>query len=107
MAVKTNIVIDQGTDFNSSFTFTDESDEPIDFSIYTANSQLRKTYTSSTSYTFQTSLTNNGIIILSMNAATTSNLSPGRYVYDLEVEASGVRSRLVEGIVTVTPQVTR
>lgn len=107
MAVKTNIVIDQGTDFNSSFTFTDESDEPIDFSIYTANSQLRKTYTSSTSYTFQTSLTNNGIIILSMNAATTSNLSPGRYVYDLEVEASGVRSRLVEGVVTVTPQVTR
>ena len=107
MAVKTNIVIDQGTDFNSSFTFTDESDEPIDFSIYTANSQLRKTYTSSTSYTFQTSLTNNGIIILSMNAATTSNLSLGRYVYDLEVEASGVRSRLVEGVVTVTPQVTR
>lgn len=107
MAVKTNIVIDQGTDFNSSFTFTDESDEPIDFSIYTANSQLRKTYTSSTSYTFQTSLTNSGIITLSMNAATTSNLSPGRYVYDLEVEASGVRSRLVEGVVTVTPQVTR
>jgi hypothetical protein len=107
MAVKTNIVIDQGTDFNSSFTFTDESDEPIDFSIYTANSQLRKTYTSSISYTFQTSLTNNGIIILSMNAATTSNLSPGRYVYDLEVEAAGVRSRLVEGVVTVTPQVTR
>ena len=107
MAVKTNIVIDQGTDFNSSFTFTDESDEPIDFSIYTANSQLRKTYTSSTSYTFQTSLTNSGIITLSMNAATTANLSPGRYVYDLEVEASGVRSRLVEGVVTVTPQVTR
>jgi hypothetical protein len=107
MAAKTNIVIDQGTDFNSSFTFTDEADDPIDFSIYTANSQLRKTYTSSTSYTFQTSLANNGIITLSMNAATTSNLSPGRYVYDLEVEASGVRSRLVEGVVTVTPQVTR
>ena len=84
-----------------------KADDPIDFSIYTANSQLRKTYTSSTSYTFQTSLANNGIITLSMNAATTANLSPGRYVYDLEVEASGVRSRLVEGVVTVTPQVTR
>jgi len=107
MAAKTNIVIDQGTDFNSSFTFTDEADDPIDFSIYTANSQLRKTYSSTTAYSFQTSLANNGIITLSMNAATTANLSPGRYVYDLEVEASGVRSRLVEGVVTVTPQVTR
>lgn len=107
MAVKTNIVIDQGTDFNSSFTFTDESDEPIDFTTYTANSQMRKSYTSSTAYTFNLNMTNNGIITLSMNAATTSSLSAGRYVYDLEVESSGVRSRLVEGIVTVTPQVTR
>jgi len=107
MAVKTNLVIDQGADFNSSFTFTDESDEPIDFTAFTANSQIRKTYTSSTAYNFQISLTNNGIITLSMNSATTSNLSAGRYVYDLEVESSGVRSRLVEGTVIVTPQVTR
>lgn len=106
MAVKTNIVIDQGADFNSSFIFTDELDEPIDFTTYTANSQIRKTYTSSTAYNFEINLANNGVITLSMNAATTANLSPGRYVYDLEVENSGNRSRLVEGIVSVTPQVT-
>jgi len=107
MAVKTNLVIDQGADFNSSFTFTDESDEPIDFTSYTANAQIRKTYSSSTAYNFQISLANNGTITLAMNSASTSSLSAGRYVYDLEVEYSGIRSRLVEGTITVTPQVTR
>jgi len=107
MAVKTNLVIDQGADFNSSFTFTDDTDELIDFTSYTANSQIRKTYASTTAYNFQVNLANNGVITLSMNSASTSTLSAGRYVYDLEVEYGGIRSRLVEGIVIVTPQVTR
>jgi hypothetical protein len=43
-----------------------------------------------------------------MNAANTSSITAGRYVYDLEVtDTNNVISRLVEGIVTVTPQVTR
>jgi len=31
----------------------------------------------------------------------------GRYVYDVELDNNGVISRIVEGIVTVTPQVTK
>jgi hypothetical protein len=47
-------------------------------------------------------------VALSMNAATTGSITAGRYVYDVEsVDASGTVIRLVEGIVTVTPQVTR
>lgn len=108
MANKVNIVIDQGTTFNTTFTIHNASDEPINFTTYTANSQMRKSYSSSNSYTFSVSLNSNGGISLSMNAATTSNITAGRYVYDVEVEdASNVRSRVVEGIVTVTPQVTR
>ena len=43
-----------------------------------------------------------------MNAATSANVVYGRYVYDCELTSSGnTVSRLVEGIVTVTPQVTR
>jgi hypothetical protein len=43
-----------------------------------------------------------------MNAVTSANVTPGRYVYDCELtSSSNVVSRLVEGIVTVTPQVTR
>lgn len=108
MAAKVNIVLDQGTTFNTSFLFSNDDDNPIDFSSYTANSQIRKSYTSSTAYTFTVGLGNNGIITLSMNAATSSTITAGRYLYDLEVQdANGVRSRLVEGIVTVTPEITR
>lgn len=108
MAQKVNIVIDQGTTFNTDYTFTDENDLPIDFSTFQGRSQMRKTYTSSTSYAFTVSLGNTGIISLSMNAATTSSITAGRYLYDLEVvDSSNVVSRLVEGIVTVTPEITR
>lgn len=108
MANKVNIVIDQGTTFNTTYIIHDNLDEPINFTSYSANSQMRKSYSSSNSFAFSVSMTSNGQVSLSMNAATTSNITAGRYVYDVEVEdASGVRSRIVEGIVTVTPQVTR
>jgi len=43
-----------------------------------------------------------------MSANTTANVVAGRYVYDVELVDSGnVATRLIEGIVTVTPQVTR
>lgn len=108
MAQKVNIVIDQGTTFNTDYTFLNEQDDPIDFTTYTGASQMRKSYSSSTSFPFTVSLGNNGIVAISMNAATTSSITAGRYLYDLEVtDANGVVSRLVEGIVTITPQVTR
>jgi hypothetical protein len=45
---------------------------------------------------------------LGMSANTTSAITAGRYLYDLEVtDSTGVKSRLVEGIVTVTPEITR
>jgi hypothetical protein len=108
MAQKVNIVLDQGTTFNTTYSFLDYSNSPIDFTSYTANSQMRKSYTSSNAYTFSVGLGSDGIITLSMNSATTNSITAGRYLYDLEVEdLNGVRSRLVEGIVVVTPQITR
>ena len=108
MAQKVNIVLDQGTTFNTDFVFTDEQDNPIDFTSYQGSSQMRKSYSSSTAYTFTVGLSSTGVVSLSMNAATTSSITAGRYLYDVEVrDSSNVVSRLVEGIVTVTPEVTR
>lgn len=107
MAQKINIVMDQGTTFNTTFLIVDESDAAVDFTGYTANSQIRKTYTSSTAYPFTVGLSNNGVVTLSMSANVTNTITAGRYVYDVEVESAGIRSRIAEGIVTVTPQVTR
>ena len=108
MARKLNLVIDQGTTFSTTFTANDVSNLPIDFTGYTSNSMFRKSYTSSNAYAFTVGLSSNGSVTLSMNAATTGTITAGRYVYDVEVESSSnVRSRIVEGIITVTPQVTR
>jgi hypothetical protein len=43
-----------------------------------------------------------------MSSAVTANISPGRYVYDVKMmDTSNVTVRIMEGIVTVTPQVSR
>ncbi len=50
----------------------------------------------------------NGTLTLLMSADDTSSVPAGRYVYDLEVEsANGDVTRLLEGQLTVWPQVTR
>jgi hypothetical protein len=108
VAQKVNIVIDQGTTFNTDFTFTDEVGDRINFSSYAGSSQMRKSPFSTTAFDFTVALANNGIVSLSMNAATTSSITAGRYLYDVEVtDPNGVVSRVVEGIVTVTPEITR
>ena len=44
---------------------------------------------------------------MSMTPAVTGAIEEGMYVYDLEIRsASGTVSRLIEGTVTVTPEVT-
>ena len=108
MATKVNLVMDQAATFSTTFTVLDVNDIPIDFTNYTATSQMRQTYTSLTSYVFGVTGSNTGQITMTMNAATTNSISAGRYVYDVEViDNSGIKSRIVEGIITVTPQVTR
>jgi hypothetical protein len=42
-----------------------------------------------------------------MTAANTSNLTAGRALYDLLItDSSGVKTRVVEGIVTILPNIT-
>jgi hypothetical protein len=109
MATKANLVIDQGTTYITDLNLTDENGDPLNLTGYSANSQIRKHYTSSNSVVFSTSINAvAGVITLSLSANQTANIVSGRYVYDVELtDASNSVSRIVEGIVTVTPQVTR
>lgn len=108
MAYKHNLIIDQGADFNTSVTINDDAGAPLDLSDYTSRAQLRKHYTSSNSINFTTNTSNTGVLTLSLSASQTSNIIAGRYVYDAEVvDTSNVVSRIIEGIVEVTPNVTR
>lgn len=107
MAIKANLIIDQGTDFSVGFDLTDDNDQILDLTGYTGRAEMRKHYTSSNGYVFSVSISGNtGELNLTMNAVTTNSISAGRYVYDCELEdVDGLISRVVEGIVTVTPRV--
>jgi hypothetical protein len=109
MATKANLVIDQGTTYTTDLNLTDENGDPLVLSGYSANSQIRKHYTSTNSVAFSVAVNATaGVITLSLSANQTANMTSGRYVYDVELtDASNSVSRIVEGIVTVTPQVTR
>ena len=106
MATKANLIVDQGATFSTVVTLTDTNNDPIDLTNYTGAAQIRKTYTSLTA---TVSLGGNtGTIELGLTANATMAMASGRYVYDVEVtDASGVVSRVFEGLVTVSPNVTK
>jgi hypothetical protein len=110
LAAFSELVIEQGSTFSSLLNVEDSNGDAINLYAYSANSQMRKSYYSS-SYTVITSTvtgTSNGEITLSMTASNTSSLTPGRYVYDVIITSpTSVVTRVVEGIVTVLPSVTR
>lgn len=109
MAIKANLIIDQGTTYSTSIDIADDNDMPIDLTGYTGSAQIRKHYSSSNSTPFSVSIDSaDGVVTLSLTSTQTRSLTAGRYVYDVELtNTSNVVSRIVEGIVTITPQVTR
>ena len=106
---KVNLVIDQGSDYYSILKLADANNNVFNLTGYTVSAQIRKNYSANTSYNFTTSHNNiNGEVTLFMNNVITEALEPGRYVYDVEVTSPGnIITRIMEGVVTVTPGVTR
>jgi nucleoside-triphosphatase THEP1 len=112
MAAYVELYMDQGSDFNSVIQLTDDlTNEDINVAGYIVTSQLRRSYYSTNaSASLVCSITDaaSGEITLSLAAANTANLKPGRYLFDVKlVDEVGVTSRPVEGIIEVLPQVSR
>ena len=110
MAAKANIYIDQGSTFSTYLELSDENGNVTDLTGYTAQGQIRKWYSSSTyvAFTITIPTPTDGTMFLSLSANTTANLEFGRYVYDVKtVSSANVVTRIVEGILTVNPEVTR
>jgi len=105
-----NFTLEQGATLDRTVT-VQESGSAMDLTGYTPRMQVRDTHDSSTvllTVTCSVSNASNGIIRLQSTATTTSGIEEGIYVYDLEIESStGVVTRLLQGNVTVTPEVTR
>lgn len=107
-----NIVIEQGFDFETTFQLEDTSTgNLLNLNGYSVEAQLRKTYTSSTSVSFGSTILSpvqEGRVTISMGSTQTSLLKPGRHVYDIKlISASGVLSKPIEGAALVRAGVTR
>lgn len=108
-AVPLNITLEQGVDFDVTFTVRNKDKTPLNLFGYTAESLVRKHHTSSTTYPFTITFVNraNGVMTLSMTDDQTSELSEGRYVYDVVLlSPSGLKTRVVMGSLLVSPGVT-
>ena len=110
MAAYSELFVEQYADYTTKINVDDLQGDAINLTGYSASAQARKSYYSTTAYTFNTSISDaaKGEITLSIPSANTANMSPGRYVYDLKiVDPDEVVTRVVEGIVVVSPGVTR
>jgi hypothetical protein len=112
MAAYVELYVDQGTTFNNTINLTDDlTNAYINVSGYTITSVLRRSYYSanaSANITCTITDAPNGEITMSMSAGTTANVKAGRYLFDVKmVDVAQITSRVVEGIITITPRVTQ
>ena len=111
MATSTkNLYINQGATFSTNVQYTDYFKNPISLAGYNAYSQIRTSYTSANAYAnLNVSIYDsaNGNITLSLDAANTALLNGGRYLYDVVANNSNTYIRIIEGIMTVNPGITK
>lgn len=123
-AGKYNLYIEQGTTFNLEVQYKDSEGNPVDLTGYGACMQIRPSAGSPTIYLDLSSSLNpdgtglnfsgssnnkpptSGSIAIYISAATSSMLTFGQAVYDLEVFSGSYTTRLIEGGVRLSKEVT-
>jgi hypothetical protein len=110
MASKHDISLDQGSTFNILIALQDVSGSAIDLTGTTFKSQARVDFTAPTaSFEFTASIPSpaSGQFYLTLPAFQSSLIPEGAYVYDVEMTTGSVVARIIEGTITVRPEVTR
>jgi|TARA_B100001094_G_scaffold272484_1_gene278342 hypothetical protein len=113
MAAIANLRIDQGATFSTDVTVTGTDGSAFNLTGYTAAAKMAKGYASTRTRTALTTAIatdrTTGVITLSLTANQTNTLdAPARYVYDVEITqtSDSTITRVIEGIITVSPSVT-
>lgn len=105
-----NIIINQGTDFSRSFAIINLDRTARDLTGYTGNANLKKSLVSDINTQFSVNIYDpaNGIIEISLTNDQTSNISFGRYLYDILITSNtNAKERVVQGIVELSPGITK
>ena len=123
-AGKYNIIIEQGATYQIELQYKDSNNTPIDLTGYSGRMQIRPSIGSPTSYLYLSSSLqpdgtglnfsgSNGItppvsgnIGIYISAATSSALTFNQAVYDLEIQSGSYVTRLLQGNVQLSKEVT-
>jgi hypothetical protein len=109
-----DILIEQGATYSQSITYKDNG-VAVNLTGYTARMQVRATLEAASTLVELTTANGRialggaaGTITLTISATDTAALTSGRGVYDLElVSGSGIVTRLLQGVATISRNVTR
>jgi hypothetical protein len=109
-----DILIEQGATYSQVITYKDNG-VAVNLQGYTARMQVRATIEAATALIELTTANERivlggaaGTITLAISATDTAALTAGRGVYDLElVSGSGIVTRLLQGVATISRNVTR
>lgn len=112
MASRQDLTIEQGTSVGYTLNIADDLGNPIDVvegGTFTAKAQIRKSYLTSGFVEFAISNDVLGGTIMTLDADQTSTIPYGKYVWDMKITDTLANTvyRVVEGVVNITPQVTR
>jgi len=111
MATIANLYIDAGADYSNIITVSTATFAPLDLTGYTVKSQMRKSYGSSVAYNFNAMVydATTGRVKIYLTSTESESIPPGRYLYDIEITqtVSGIKTRVIEGIAIISPQITK
>jgi len=114
-----NFVIEQGTTFIRTFKYKDSNGDALSLSSHAVRMQLRTSINSTTTIISLTEVagtngsvitvggTGNNEILITISATDTAAMSFDTAVYDLEIESSSVVTRLLQGKIKLSKEVTR
>lgn len=110
MAITADLDIDQGSEFVATMDLQNDDETPMNLTGFQVYSQFRKSYMSTLGHNFIAEVVNaaTGKIQLKLTGTYSSSIRAGRYLYDVElVSQTGSKTRVVEGIVTINPEITK
>jgi hypothetical protein len=112
MAPLYNFTIDQGATVALAIQYQDATGNPFNLTSMSLASQAKTAYAApSASFAFSVPVTSavNGQFLLSLAPSQSAAIPAGNYVYDVVMNnpATGEELRLLEGILTISPGVTR
>ncbi len=111
-----DIVVDQGATLHRSIALKSSAKNAVPLTGYTARMDIREKTPDADTILELTSPSNGlsinasiGSVIILINPSQTAAMTPGIYVYDLELEetSTGTVTRLLQGNLTVRAEVTK